>query len=244
MRYAILADIHANATAFEAVLADMERRGGADEIWCLGDIVGYGPDPGRCIDLLRGYKHAAVAGNHDLGAIEKISLARFNPDGAQALRWTMGQLKPEHRIFLERLPDSREIGAFTLVHGSPRQPFAEYIASLGSARQVFACFKTNYCLVGHTHLPLIFSQEGGECAFNPPLENIGRVLEAARLIINPGSVGQPRDGNPRASYMLFDSDAGILRLHRVAYDINAVQARYLAAAGLPLRLSARLERGA
>ena len=241
MRYAILSDIHANAVAFEAVLADAARRQ-VDEIWCLGDIVGYGPDPGRCIELLRGCRHLAVAGNHDLGAVGRIAQTYFNPDGAVAIAWTATQLKPAEKVYLEGLPDSREVLGFTLVHGSPRQPHWEYITSLGSARQNFAYFKTPYCLVGHAHQPLVFREQEGETVFSPVLENIGRVLAKERLIINPGSVGQPRDHDPRASYMLFDGDSSIIKLYRVAYDIQAEQARFLSSR-LPFRLGARLERG-
>jgi predicted phosphodiesterase len=121
MRCAILADIHSNATALMAVLEDVDRRGGVDELWCLGDIVGYGPDPHRCIEILRQFKCVGVAGNHDLAAIEKTGLSSFDPDAAQAIRWTMRQISTEDALFLTRLETMIQRDTFTLVHGSPRQ---------------------------------------------------------------------------------------------------------------------------
>jgi len=242
MRYAILSDIHSNAVALMAVLEDLERRGGADELWCLGDIVGYGPDPHRCIELLRRLKCVCISGNHDLGAIEEVSLASFNPDGAQAIRWTMRQLSAEDASFLSRLPPTLEKDGFTLVHGSPRQPAWEYIISLSSAQENFPCIQTPYCLVGHTHIPIAFKKEGASVSAIPLSESIGQVLGKTPLILNPGSVGQPRDNDPRASYATYDSGSGIFRLHRVVYDVKAVQERIFNA-GLPMRLATRLEHG-
>jgi diadenosine tetraphosphatase ApaH/serine/threonine PP2A family protein phosphatase len=242
MRYAIFSDIHANIIAFQAVLADIERRGGVDEFWCLGDIVGYGPDPHECIELLWGYPHIAVAGNHDLGAVDKTTLANFNPDGVAALRWTKRHLQTTDRDYLSRLPATLVKDKFTLVHGSPRQPTWEYLLSTGLARENFGHFQTPFCLVGHTHLPALFKNEAGIASAPKWQEGIGRLLDKGQLIINPGSVGQPRDGDPRASYAFYDSETGILRLHRVVYDIKEAQLRFLKA-GLPVRLATRLEKG-
>ena len=157
MRYALLADIHANLAAFTTVLKDIERRGGVEELWCLGDIVGYGPDPGPCIELLRQYQHICVAGNHDLAAIGKLDISDFNPDAAFTSRWTAGQLSPEHIKYLAGLPTVIEKDDFTLVHGSPREPIWEYLTSSSVAKESFACFKSHFCLVGHSHRPLVFS---------------------------------------------------------------------------------------
>ena len=242
MRYVILADIHSNATALMAVLEDAGRRGDVDELWCLGDIVGYGPDPHRCLEILRQFNCVGVAGNHDLAAIEKTGLESFDPDAAQAIRWTMRQLSTEDALFLSRLQTTVEKDEFTLVHGSPRQPVWEYVASLSSARENFSCFTTPYCLVGHTHVPMGFKKEGPAMNAVQLSENIGMVLGNASLILNPGSVGQPRDNDPRASYATYDSQSGVFRLHRVPYDIVAVRER-MWGCGLPVRLAARLEHG-
>jgi diadenosine tetraphosphatase ApaH/serine/threonine PP2A family protein phosphatase len=242
MRCAILADIHSNATALMAVLEDADRRGGVDELWCLGDNVGYGPDPHRCLEILRQFRCAGVAGNHDLAAIEQTGLASFDPDAAAAIRWTMRQLSTEDALFLTRLQPKIEQDGFTLVHGSPRQPVWEYVISLSSARENFSCFTTPYCLVGHTHIPMGFKKEAGGVSAFPLSESIGVVLGKSSLILNPGSVGQPRDSDPRASYATYDSAGGIFRLHRVPYDIAAVRER-MWDCGLPMRLASRLEHG-
>ncbi len=243
MRYAIIADIHANLAAFKAVLKDIERHGEVDEFWCLGDIVGYGPDPGQCLELLRRLRHVCVAGNHDLAAIGRLDLASFNPDAAAAIRWTAQQLDPQDVQYLEGLPSVIKRDGFTLVHGSPREPVWEYLVSISSARENFAYFESPFCLVGHSHVPLVFRQaEDGICSYIPFSTDIGQVLGRSRLIINPGGVGQPRDGDPRASYAIYDSDAGVVRLYRVAYDINATQLKMMKQ-NLPVRLSVRLAHG-
>lgn len=243
MRYALLADIHANLNAFKAVLDDIKHRGGVEELWCLGDIVGYGPNPRQCIELLRQQKNICVAGNHDLGAIGKMPFADFNPDGAYVCRWTAQQLSSEDIEYLESLPFVIEKDDFTLVHGSPREHIGEYLISKGSARENFSYFKTRFCLVGHSHMPLIFKQaEDGGCSFIPLSVSIGQVLGKSRMIINPGGVGQPRDGDPRASYAIYDSDSGVVRLYRVEYDISATQIE-MTKKNMPVRLIVRLEHG-
>lgn len=243
MKYALIADIHANLAAFTSVLADIEHRGGVDELWCLGDIVGYGPDPCRCIELLRQHKHICVVGNHDLAAIGKLPLADFNPDAAIACRWTAQQLSNEDKEYLGNLPMVIERDDFTLVHGSPREPVWEYLVSTGSAGESFGYFKTKFCLVGHSHVPLIFRQgEDGGCSYAVLKESIGQVLGKSRMIINPGGIGQPRDGDPRASYAIYDSESSVIRLYRIPYDINATQVE-MTKHNLPMRLVVRLEQG-
>ncbi|MFQ5860820.1 MAG: metallophosphoesterase family protein, partial [Dehalococcoidia bacterium] len=155
MRALIVADIHSNLEAFQAVLEDAQSTGGFDEVWCLGDTVGYGPDPGPCIDLLRHHPHRAVAGNHDWGATGKIGIDDFNPYAAAACRWTAQQLTPEHQHYLLSLPETEQWGDFTLVHGSLRSPIWEYLVSPESALETFRLLKSRYCLVGHSHLPFI-----------------------------------------------------------------------------------------
>ncbi len=243
MRYAILADIHSNLAAFTAVLDDIEHRGGAEEVWCLGDVVGYGPEPHQCLELLRQRNHVCVAGNHDRAAIGKLDTAYFNPDAAAACHWTAQQLSPEEVQYLESLPLVIEKDDFTLVHGSPREPVWEYLLSTSNARKNFAYFQSKFCLIGHSHVPLVFRHtDTGACSFSQFSTNIGLVLGKSRLIINPGGVGQPRDGNPQASYAIYDSETGVIKLYRVAYDISATQAR-MAEHGLPVRLAARLSYG-
>jgi len=243
MRYAIIADIHANLAAFKAVLDHIERRGGVEEVWCLGDVVGYGPDPCQCIELLRQYNHVCVAGNHDWAAIGKLDTSKFNPDAAVACRWTAQQLSPDDIKYLESLPEVIQKEEFTLVHGSPRQPIWEYLISVSSAKENFAYFQSQFCLVGHSHVPMVFKyDETGTCSFSQFMSNVGLALGKSRLIINPGGVGQPRDGDPRASYAIYDNETGMVRLYRVPYDIGVTQTR-MVRNNLPIRLVARLSQG-
>jgi len=243
MRYAIIADIHANLAAFKAVLDHIERRGGVEEVLCLGDVVGYGPDPRQCVELLRQRNHVCVAGNHDWAAIGKLATSEFNPDAAVACRWTEQQLSPEDVKYLESLPLVIQKEDFTLVHGSPREPIWEYLISVGSAKENFAYFQSQFCLVGHSHVPMVFKHdETGTCSFSQFMPNIRLVLGKSRLIINPGGVGQPRDGDPRASYAIYDNETGMVRLYRVPYDVGVTQTR-MVKQNLPIRLVARLSQG-
>ncbi|GAG33389.1 unnamed protein product, partial [marine sediment metagenome] len=167
----------------------------------------------------------------------------FNPDAAAACHWTAQQLSSTDVDYLASLPLTIEEGDFTLVHGSPREPIWEYLISTGIAKENFTYFKSQFCLVGHSHVPLVFSySEGGACSYSQFLPEIKLALGRNRLIINPGGVGQPRDGDPRASYAIYDSEIGMVRLYRVSYDIRATQDR-MVAHGLPIRLIARLSSG-
>jgi len=243
MRYAIIADIHANLAAFVAVLDDIKQGGGVEEVWCLGDIVGYGPDPHQCIELLRQYNHVCVAGNHDWAATGKIDTAEFNPDAAAACHWTAQRLTPEDVNYLDSLPLAIEKNDFTLVHGSPREPIWEYLLSTSRAKENFAYFQSQFCLVGHSHVPLVFKySETGAYSASQLSANVKLMLGKERLIINPGGVGQPRDGDPRASYAIYDSEVRMVRLYRIPYDINATQVR-MVKQGLPIRLVTRLSYG-
>lgn len=244
MRYAIISDIHSNLAAFQAVLNDINKTGGIERIWCLGDIVGYGPDPKDCIELLRQYEHVCVAGNHDWGALEKIDLNDFNPEAAAACRWTGQQLGPDEIDYLANLPLTLQEGDFTLAHGSPREPIWEYLLSTYSARISFDYFQTKYCLVGHSHVPAIFEQlaDSEDCPLAELSPDAPLILGENRQIINPGGVGQPRDGDPRAAYAIYDSEHGVIQHHRVPYDIDATQQK-MAEYGLPSRLITRLSYG-
>jgi predicted phosphodiesterase len=266
MRCAIISDIHGNLDALEAVLADAAGTGDVDEVWCLGDVVGYGPQPNECIDVLRGRNALCVAGNHDWAAIGKMDTSEFNPEASEAARWTGEQLTPDHRAYLEALPEQLSAGAsqeFTLVHGSPRDPVWEYLTHVSLARLNFDYFQTPYCLAGHTHVPLVFQRplpEDGTPNFRTLVPQPGTPLRlgAHRLIVNPGSVGQPRDGNPDAAYMIYESAApasrsrpaaageaderGVLLPRRVPYPVATVQQK-MRDAGLPPRLVTRLTYG-
>jgi predicted phosphodiesterase len=242
MRIAVLADIHSNLAALKAVLEDIKERGGADEVWCLGDIVGYGPEPGECIKLLQEQKPVCIAGNHDLGAIGKLDLAYFNPAAAEACQWTARKLDPIASRYLEDLPKTIQKNDFLLVHGSPADPIQEYVLSTSIAEKNFGYFKEQFCLVGHTHVPVAFRKDKSACTSIALSENIGLVLGSHRMIINPGAVGQPRDGDKRASYGIYDSEGKMFRLHRVEYDVRGTQDRMMQA-GLPVSLVTRLEAG-
>jgi predicted phosphodiesterase len=243
MRYAIIADIHSNLAAFQAVLDDIKAQERIDKIWCLGDIVGYGPDPHECIELLRTTDNICVAGNHDRAAIGQLDITSFNPNAAEAVEWTAEKLSIGDITYLKNLPDSIEDGDFLLVHGSPREPVMEYILSISVARQNFDCFKTKYCLVGHTHVPQAYSLDKEDnCTATRFLPTVKLVTGETRLIINPGAVGQPRDGNPQASYAIYDNSTKIVQLRRVSYDIRQTQDRIMKS-GLPPRLASRLETG-
>ncbi|UCC15948.1 MAG: metallophosphoesterase family protein [Dehalococcoidales bacterium] len=243
MRYAIIADIHSNLAAFQAVIDDVKKQETIDKIWCLGDIVGYGPDPHECIELLRATEHICVAGNHDRAVIGQLEITSFNPHAAEAVEWTAGKLSIGDITYLKNLPESIEDDEFLLVHGSPREPIMEYILSMSVARQNFDFFRTRYCLVGHTHVPQAYSlDEEDNCTATRFLPTVKLITGETRLIINPGAVGQPRDGNPEASYAIYDNRTRIVRLRRVPYDIRQTQDRIMES-GLPPRLAARLETG-
>ena len=243
VRIAILSDIHSNMEALHAVLDDARAHGAVDEVWCLGDTVGYGPDPQACLATVRGMEHVVVAGNHDWATAGKVNLADFNPDAAAACLWTMAQLSPEQVDFLADLPLRVERGPFTLVHGSPRDPIWEYVVSMRTAQACFDHFTTPHCLVGHSHIPFICRQdkEGRVENVELPLDTPFPLGEE-RLIVNPGSVGQPRDDDPRASYIIYDGEQGSLEFHRVPYDFRAAQ-RKMHLEGLPSFLAERLQFG-
>ena len=247
MRTLILGDIHSNLIALQAVLADAEERGGFDQLWCLGDIVGYGPDPGPCLGLLRSYPLLAVAGNHDLAATGQLGVAEFNGPAAEAALWTAQQLTEEDREFLSGLHLSTSSDDFTLVHGSLRAPIWEYLLSEESALATFQLLSTKFCLVSHSHIPFICQENQGDPTFVDFTEDQRFALSEERpneerWIINPGSVGQPRDRDPRPSYAVYDSGQGFISRHRVSYDIGETQER-MRQAGLPQPLIDRLNHG-
>lgn len=242
MRYAILADIHSNLVAFKAVLHDLEKRGGFDKIWCLGDVVGYGPEPGACIELLKQLNYICIAGNHDRAIVGLIDILDFNEDAAQANQWTAEQLTEEQKEYLKSLPLKHIEGDFSMFHGSPREPVWEYLLSTSLAKANLEYFDTPFCLVGHSHVPLVFKYTNDNINLNRLDDGTTIPIGEHRLIINPGSVGQPRNFDPRASYALYDSDAEIIYHHRVAYDVEATKEK-MREANLPEFLIERLSHG-
>jgi diadenosine tetraphosphatase ApaH/serine/threonine PP2A family protein phosphatase len=242
MRALILSDIHSNLEALAAVLDDAEGRGGFDEIWCLGDFVGYGPDPGPCLERVRRYGFLAVAGNHDYGAVDKASVEDFNDAAKAAIRWTAGQLSAAEANFLAGLPAVATAGPFTLVHGSLRDPLFEYLLDRESALATLSLLATPFCLVGHSHLPFICRENGGLPLFYEFTEDEEFPLGEERCIINPGCVGQPRDRDPRPSYAIYDSQTQTILRRRVTYEIRETQEK-MRRARLPQYLVERLAQG-
>ena len=239
MRYAIISDIHGNLEALEAVLADIEAAG-ADRRLCLGDIVGYGARPVECAARIKAEGIEAVVGNHDSAALGDTPLDYFNPYAKEAVLWTARRIDEETRSFLGALPLTRVIGDFTLVHASLDRPADwGYIMDGESARRCFERMNTDICFIGHSHAPLVFAEretvEWRE-AVDTPIE------EGVRYIVNAGSVGQPRDGDPRACYVIYDSAARTVFFRRVRYDVTAAQKKIIAA-GLPAFLALRLGMG-
>jgi len=241
MHVLLVSDIHAILEAFEAVLAAAPR---VDAIWNLGDAVGYGPRPRECIDrLIDAGANPSLVGNHDLASLGRLDLATFNPVAAKAARWTADQLDPDHRAYLAGLPPQATASGYRLAHGSPRDPIWEYVIDAATARENFRAFSEAVCFVGHSHLAL-YATLGEDSALDLlPLAD-GQVLdlERGRWLINPGSVGQPRDRDPRAAYAVLDTDRRTLSAHRVAYDVTATRRR-ITDAGLPSALADRLAVG-
>jgi diadenosine tetraphosphatase ApaH/serine/threonine PP2A family protein phosphatase len=222
---------------------DIKKSGGADGYWSLGDTVGYGPDPHQCLEVLRGKETVMVTGNHDWAVSHCSGAEYFNEEAGEAVRWTAGQLSSEEIAFLSALPGTEERLDFTLVHGSPRDPIWEYLLSSYTAEENLDHFRTGFCLIGHSHLPLVFEcSEADECQLKEASPGVPIKLDQARAFVNPGSVGQPRDGDPRASYAVYDSEAKQITFKRVTYDIQSVQSR-MARANLPSRLISRLSSG-
>ena len=243
MRIAIVSDIHANLPALRAVLNHAKEEGGIDGLWCLGDTVGYGPHPNECIAELRSYDNKTVAGNHDLAACGRMGTEEFNEAAASAAQWTEGQLSDDARTYLETLPMTVEEDLFTLVHGSLRWPEWEYLLSGEQAQAQFELQKTPVSLVGHTHLPAVcLEDETGPPTLRPAGDDERLELGDERWIINPGSVGQPRDGDPRASYAVYDSEDASITFSRVEYDVSATQ-QAMKEASLSLWLIERLAFG-
>ncbi len=253
----IISDIHANLSALQATLTDFRAEAGEPvAIWCMGDIVDYGAEPNEVIALLQEYPTICVAGNHEMAARGEEEVAMFNPEARKSVLWTQQHLSEVSINYLRKLPkivtlDSDDAD-FTLVHGSLRDPMWEYVLDNEVAADQFVLLETRHGLIGHSHLPIYFRlvqldrkhagvrrEEGSHNHVVP----VGGYKDSERLLLNPGGLGQPRDGDPRACYVIYDQDHRTMRYRRVAYDIKAAQAK-IRAAGLPERFAKRLERGA
>ncbi len=241
MLYGIVSDIHSNIVALEAVLADMPE---IDRLLCLGDIVGYGPRPNECCEIMRERAWVCIAGNHDRCVVKPGEEDWFNEAARAAILWTREVISEEAHRFLSDLGDVALTREFTLMHGALQDP-DEYITSPREALATLKLARTPISLCGHTHVPeayrIIEDNDGCRRVCNPPLFELAFQSEG-KVLVNCGSVGQPRDGDPRAAYGLLDSQAGTVQVKRVAYDIEATQ-RDMIQAGLPRILAARLSVG-
>jgi diadenosine tetraphosphatase ApaH/serine/threonine PP2A family protein phosphatase len=247
VRYAVLSDVHGNLEALSAVLADAAYEG-ALGVLCLGDAVGYGADPVACVELLGERSTGMVAGNHEYGALGLLDLRWFNPVARAAALWTREQLGADHQGYLSGLPLSSALGEATCVHASPRRPEEwDYLLSAEDGFEAFPDFATRLCFVGHSHRPGVWSLGSS----GPAHEDLGGPAwhdhripfhDGRRYIVNVGSVGQPRDRDPRAAYVVWDEDERSITLRRVMYDHKAAAAKILRA-GLPRALADRLAHG-
>jgi diadenosine tetraphosphatase ApaH/serine/threonine PP2A family protein phosphatase len=241
VRYAILSDIHGNLEALRAVLADAAGR--ADAVLCLGDTVGYGADPLPCVELVAERAQAIVGGNHEYAVTGRMDLRWFNRHARVAAEWTAERLDDDHRAWLGALPLVCEIADATLVHASPVQPDDwDYLVSAEDGFRAFAAFSTRWCFVGHSHLPAAWSLGSSGPDHKAGAQTVQQE-QGRRYIVNVGSVGQPRDHDPRAAYAVWDAEAGHVSIRRVTYDHAAARAKILAA-GLPRFLADRLAIGA
>ncbi|MFA6548500.1 MAG: metallophosphoesterase family protein [Candidatus Margulisiibacteriota bacterium] len=241
MLYGIIADVHGNLEALESAL---EKLASADKILCLGDVVGYGPNPNECIQKLRDVGAVCIAGNHDRAATGDLDTQWFNEYAKKAIDWTGAQLTEENKHYLKGLPLTLEFEDFQVVHGSLRQPLEEYILNLADALPTFALMTRPVCFIGHSHQPFCLAK-------NKDGNYGGRILadgdeflvdDYEQAIINVGGVGQPRDGDPRACFGIYNSNNKLFSLSRSIYDISAVQKK-MKAANLPQKLIDRLARG-
>jgi predicted phosphodiesterase len=241
MKYALLSDIHGNVEAFQAVLGNLEREK-VDQVFFLGDIVGYGADPEECIKLLEGLTTWVVAGNHDWASVGLTDYSNFNPVAKTAIEWTKRKLSVPYQHYLTHLPLLLTCHNVTLVHASPYHPEEwNYVFSLSEASFNFCCYEQQICFIGHSHRPIAFEQDKeGRIAL---LSYTSFTLkDSHRYIINVGSVGQPRDGDTRAAYGIYDLDQSRFTLKRIPYDITGAQKKIIEA-GLPHFLALRLAEG-
>jgi diadenosine tetraphosphatase ApaH/serine/threonine PP2A family protein phosphatase len=241
MKYAIISDIHGNLEALNEVLAQIDKTD-AESILCLGDVVGYGPNPNECVDIVRDRVEISLAGNHDYAPLGKIDVTYFNPWARNAIEWTAEELTQESVDYLLSLPLKIEMDGFTIVHSTPTNPDEwNYIVTIGDAVKNFSDFQTKVCFIGHSHVPMIVCLNGND-DYRVIEDNPLQLEDDKRYIINIGSVGQPRDLDPKAAYALWDSSERVYELFRVEYDIAETQ-RKIRASNLPDFLAERLQSG-
>jgi predicted phosphodiesterase len=242
MKVAVISDIHANRHAFEATLEDIAASE-ASELWCLGDLVGYGADPDACVELAREHAAVCLGGNHDMAVCGELALDEFSRGARVAAEWTREVMEPANVEFLRTLSPQGEEASIGLFHASPRDPVWEYVLSTLLAELCMDVQKNRICMIGHSHVALSFVREEGEPATGEPRRAGERLdLSSGEWLVNPGSVGQPRDGDPRASWLLLDMDLMSASFHRTTYDVNGA-ASAIRAARLPDSLAERLEYG-
>jgi len=242
MRVLVISDIHANYTSLKAVLNDA---GQVDETWCLGDLVGYGPDPNATIEEICDIPNlTCILGNHDMAVIGKMPLEAFNGEARRSLAYHEKVISASNMDFMHSLSANVKVcGDATLAHGSPRDPLWEYILNALTARLNFDYFDTPWCFVGHSHIQCMFAlNDKNERVTLDQTRPDSTVMLRSKLILNPGSVGQPRDRDPRAAYAIYDTEARTWTPRRVTYNIPEVQER-IRAAGLPEKHAARLAEG-
>jgi diadenosine tetraphosphatase ApaH/serine/threonine PP2A family protein phosphatase len=240
MRVAVISDVHANYHALEAVLEEIDAEN-VDAIWCLGDTVGYGPLPNECCATVEARTDVCLVGNHDLVVLGKLSIGDFNDEAAAAALWTADVLTPESRSFLERLKPLGQAEGVDLFHASARDPVWEYVLTEEAARATLELSSSPLVLVGHSHVALAITLDGREVLGG--LASGGTELELeGRWLLNPGSVGQPRDGDPRAAWTLLDLERRFAAFRRVQYPIGQTQSE-IRERGLPVALAARLGDG-
>jgi predicted phosphodiesterase len=240
-RIGIFSDIHGNLQALETVLRVFEESEQVDRLYCCGDIVGYGGNPNECCDVVRAKGYPTVAGNHDHAALKLTDISYFNEIAKTAIQWTGDVLTPENVEYLRSLPMQIEDEEMLIVHASPKEPEAwNYILTLGDARMNFEYFKQQICFIGHSHQPFIIEYTEGNlsCPSNPRVS----VVEDHRYLVNVGSVGQPRDGNPDASYAIYDRKEQYIEIKRVTYDLDGAKQAILDNS-LPPQLADRLNHG-
>ncbi len=242
MRVAIASDIHGNRHAFEAVIAAAERAG-AEELWCLGDLVGYGADPDDCVALASEHSAVCLAGNHDLAVTGRLPIDDFSRGAALAVRWTQEVMRPDSIAFLQSLEPTGAAEGVGLFHASPRDPVWEYVLSSLAAELCLDVTRQRVSMIGHSHVALAFHRAEGEPATGST-RRPGELadLSSGKWLINPGSVGQPRDGDPRAAWLLLDTREPSAEWRREDYDIAGAQAA-IRAARLPDSLAERLRHG-
>jgi diadenosine tetraphosphatase ApaH/serine/threonine PP2A family protein phosphatase len=241
MRVAVVSDIHSNLHALDAVLAAVDREA-PDEIWCLGDVVGYGPEPNGCCAVVAARTALCLAGNHDLAVIGAIAATDFNGDAAAAVRWTRDRLDGPGRAFLESLSPSATRKGVELFHGSPIDPVWDYVLSEQAAHWSFLATTARLVLVGHSHVPLALADEGETVTGGIADAGLELDLGSSRRLLNPGSVGQPRGNDPRAAWLMLDLDRGQASFRRTEYRVELTQEEILAR-GLPASLAERLALG-